>query len=59
MIALPGGTFNMGSPEDEPFRRPDEGPVRKVTVSPFWMAKVEVTWDEYLAFSELRVHRKD
>lgn len=50
MIALPGGTFNMGSPEDEPFRRPDEGPVRKVTVSPFWMAKVEVTWDEYLAF---------
>ncbi len=50
MIALPGGTFNMGSPEDEPFREPDEGPVRKVTVSPFWMAKVEVTWDEYLAF---------
>ncbi len=50
MMAIPGGTFNMGSPEDEPLRKPDEGPVRKVTVSNFWIAKTEVTWDEYLAF---------
>jgi sulfatase modifying factor 1 len=50
MVAIPGGTFNMGSPPDEPLRKPDEGPVRKVTVSGFWMAKTEVTWDEYLAF---------
>jgi cytochrome c nitrite reductase small subunit len=50
MIALPGGTFDMGSPDDEQLREADEGPVRKVTVSKFWMAKVEVTWDEYLAF---------
>ena len=26
MVAIPGGTFNMGSPENEPFRKPDEGP---------------------------------
>jgi formylglycine-generating enzyme required for sulfatase activity len=50
MVALPGGTFNMGSPESEPLRKPDEGPVRKVTLSKFWIAKAEVTWDEYLAF---------
>ena len=50
MVALPGGTFNMGSPEDESFRDPDEGPVREVTLSRFWMARTEVTWDEYLAF---------
>jgi formylglycine-generating enzyme len=50
MIALPGGSFNMGSPEKEPFRKTDEGPVRKVTLSKFFMSKNEVTWDEYLAF---------
>lgn len=50
MVAIPEGTFNMGSPEKEPLRKPDEGPVRKVTVSKFFMAKTEVTWDEYLAF---------
>lgn len=50
MVAVPGGSFLMGSPDDEPLRDADEGPVRKVTLSPFWMGKVEVTWDEYLAF---------
>lgn len=40
----------MGSPEDEPFRKADEGPVREVEISPFFMAETEVTWDEYLAF---------
>lgn len=50
MIAIPEGSFNMGSPDDEPYHKPDESPVRKVTLSKFWMAKVEVTWDEYLAF---------
>ena len=50
MIAVPGGRFLMGSPENEPFRKPDEGPAREVEISPFFMAEVEVTWDEYLAF---------
>jgi len=50
MIAIPGGTFLMGSPENEPFRRDDEGPVREVEVAPFFMAQIEVTWNEYLAF---------
>ena len=50
MIAIPGGTFKMGSPQNEPYRRVDEGPVREVAVDSFWMAEIEVTWDEYLAF---------
>jgi formylglycine-generating enzyme required for sulfatase activity len=50
MIAIPGGRFRMGSPAGEPFRRSNEGPVREVELSPFFMAEVEVTWDEYLAF---------
>ena len=50
MVAIPEGTFNMGSPENEPLRKPDEGPVRKVKISKFWMGKVEVSWNEYLAF---------
>jgi formylglycine-generating enzyme required for sulfatase activity len=50
MIAIPGGSFKMGSPSGEPFRKEDEGPVREVEISPFFMAEIEVTWDEYLAF---------
>ena len=50
MVAIEGGTFNMGSPDNEPLRKSDEGPVRKVTLSKFWIAKTEVSWDEYLAF---------
>jgi formylglycine-generating enzyme len=50
MVALPGGTFSMGSPENEPLRKDDEGPLRKVSLSRFWIARSEVTWDEYLAF---------
>ena len=47
MVAVPGGTFEMGSPESEPYRRADEGPVHKVKISPFWMERTEVTWREY------------
>ena len=50
MVAISGGKFMMGSPDDEPLRKADEGPVREVEISPFFMAEVEVTWDEYLAF---------
>ena len=50
MIAVPGGEFSLGSPENEPFRNEDEGPVRKVRISPFFMAEVEVTWSQFWAF---------
>ncbi len=50
MIAIPGGTFLMGSPENEPYRDNDESPRAKVKISPFWMGRAEVSWDEYEAF---------
>lgn len=50
MKAITGGVFNMGSPPGEPYRLRNEGPVREVKVDSFWIAEVEVTWEEYLAF---------
>ena len=46
-VLLPGGEFEMGSPPDEANRRPVEGPVHTVTLSPFLIAKHEVTQAEY------------
>ena len=50
MIAIPGGEFLMGSPEKEPFRNSDEGPQKRVRVSDFFMAEVEITWDQFWSF---------
>lgn len=50
MVAVKGGEFQMGSPADEPFRKDDEGPVRTVSVTDFYMGEVEVTWREYWSF---------
>jgi formylglycine-generating enzyme required for sulfatase activity len=50
MVAVPGGEFKMGTPESEPFRKKDEGPVINVAIDSFWMGEIEVSWSEYLAF---------
>ena len=50
MIALPGGSFQMGSSSKESFHQADEAPVHQVTLDPFFMAEFEVTWDQYWAF---------
>jgi len=42
-VWLPGGCFLMGSPESEPGRGNDEGPVHEVCLDGFWMGKYEVT----------------
>ena len=55
MVPVPGGTFTMGSPEDEEGRLEDEGPQFEVVVKPFWMGKHEVTWDEYQCFMDLEL----
>jgi formylglycine-generating enzyme required for sulfatase activity len=52
MIALPGGEFWMGSPEDEPDRRCDEGPRHRVRIEPFGIGKTAVTFKQYDAFCE-------
>lgn len=50
MKAIPGGSFKIGSPQDEHMNKPDEQPQKEIKISPFFMAEIEVTWDEYLAF---------
>ncbi|HEX4129541.1 MAG TPA: SUMF1/EgtB/PvdO family nonheme iron enzyme [Pirellulales bacterium] len=50
MLPIRGGKFTMGSPPNEPMRSDDEGPQHEVEISPFWMGKYEVTWDEYEIF---------
>ncbi|EGV16219.1 SUMF1/EgtB/PvdO family nonheme iron enzyme [Thiocapsa marina] len=52
MIALPGGEFWMGSPEDESGRRSDEGPRHRVRIEPFGIGKTQVTFGQYDAFCE-------
>lgn len=50
-VYLEGGTYQQGSPANEPGRGDDEGPVRQVTLAPFLMAKHEVTqevWERFM-----------
>jgi formylglycine-generating enzyme required for sulfatase activity len=59
MIPIPGGSFTMGSPPDEEKRSEDEGPAHEVVIGPFWMGKLEVTWDEYDEFAfQMDIKRK-
>jgi formylglycine-generating enzyme required for sulfatase activity len=50
MVPIKGGEFTMGSSAGEAGRNADEGPQHKVKISPFWMGKCEVTWDEFELF---------
>jgi formylglycine-generating enzyme required for sulfatase activity len=43
LVAIPGGTFLMGSPEDEADRIEEEGPQHEVEIQPFFMGKYPVT----------------
>ncbi|MTJ19210.1 SUMF1/EgtB/PvdOfamily nonheme iron enzyme [Dolichospermum sp. UHCC 0299] len=49
MVAIPGGKFLMGSPEDEPGGYDDESPQHEVTVQPFFMGKYPVTQAQWKA----------
>jgi formylglycine-generating enzyme required for sulfatase activity len=51
MVAIPGGTFDLGSPATEEKRGTDEAPQHPVQVGPFWMGSKEVTWDEFEHFA--------
>lgn len=50
MVFIEGGSFIMGSPKIQKGHFGDEGPQHEVNVSPFWMSKVEITWDLYSLF---------
>jgi formylglycine-generating enzyme required for sulfatase activity len=56
MVAIPGGTFALGSGAGEKIKDEDEGPQKKVTISPFWIGEREVTFAEWdLFFKNLDV----
>ncbi len=50
MVPIPGGEFLMGSPASEKQHNNDEGPQHRVKISPFWMGKYEIMWQQYLEF---------
>ena len=50
MVAVPSGSFHMGSSKKEPNHKPHEGPVREVKIDAFWIGKYEVSWNEYEKF---------
>jgi formylglycine-generating enzyme required for sulfatase activity len=47
MVAIPSGSFLMGSPASETGRSDNEGPQRRVSVPAFAVGKYEVTWAEW------------
>ena len=60
VIALPGGTFTMGSPASEEGRYEREGPAHEVTISrPFAIGVYEVTRNEYARFVRATGHSFD
>jgi formylglycine-generating enzyme required for sulfatase activity len=50
MVAVPAGSFMMGSPATEPGRFDAEGPQHRVTVHAFAIGKFDVTTAEFLDF---------
>ncbi|MGW0242738.1 formylglycine-generating enzyme family protein [Micromonospora chalcea] len=59
LIALPGGTFLMGTDDPESFPEDLEGPVRPVTVAPFEIAATPVTNRQFARFVEATGYRTD
>jgi len=61
MVAIPGGTFLMGSPTDEPESPEpfdDETPQHSVTIKPFFMGKFPVTqaqWETVAGFPQVKI----
>ncbi|MFM5962795.1 MAG: formylglycine-generating enzyme family protein, partial [Dolichospermum sp.] len=53
MIAIPGGTFMMGSTEYEEGSINGERPQHEVTVKPFSMGKYPITQAQWRAVAEL------
>jgi formylglycine-generating enzyme required for sulfatase activity len=54
MVKIPGGEFQMGSPDSESGRYVDEGPVHRVTLKGFLMGRYEVTQRVWRAVAALR-----
>ncbi|WP_375328754.1 SUMF1/EgtB/PvdO family nonheme iron enzyme [Microcystis sp. BLCC-F210] len=51
MVAIPGGTFLMGSPQDEKDSFGDERPQHEVNVPPFFIGKYPITQAQWRAIA--------
>jgi sulfatase modifying factor 1 len=59
MIALPGGTFLMGAEDAAGFPLDGEGPVREVTLSPFFVDPYPTTNEDFSRFVEATSYRTE
>jgi formylglycine-generating enzyme required for sulfatase activity len=59
MVSIPGGTFEMGSPNSEKGRYKIESPQHWVTVEPFFMGKYAVTQAQWKAVAALPKVNRD
>jgi formylglycine-generating enzyme required for sulfatase activity len=58
MVAIPGGSYTMGSPDSEAERFEDEGPKHNVAISPFYLGKYAVTQAQWRVVAGLpRINR--
>jgi formylglycine-generating enzyme required for sulfatase activity len=53
MVAIPEGTFQMGSPKTEEGHEDDESPQHQVTVQPFFLGKYPITQAQWQAVANL------
>lgn len=58
MVAIPGGRFLFGADDTDADAGALEKPSVEVSVSPFWMGRCEVTWDEYEPFMITPIDRE-
>lgn len=52
MLAIPAGTFQMGSPLEEEGRDENEHLSKEIKVPAFYMSAYEITFDQYLPFRD-------
>jgi formylglycine-generating enzyme required for sulfatase activity len=59
MVQIPAGSFQMGSPEDEPERLEREGPQHQVTLPSFFMAQTPITQAQWAVVASWRPVGRD
>lgn len=59
MVRLPGGSFLMGTDTAEGFPADGEGPVRAVTLTPFWIDRFPVTNAAFSKFIDATGYRTE
>ena len=59
MVQIPAGSFQMGSPEDEPERLEREGPQHQVSLPSFFMAQTPITQAQWAVVASWRPVGRD